>query len=129
MEVTRKPLAKIEGRKRMQVSGLTVAWHGTRSLKDWVAYVEDGDEHGHQECQREENRGEQPEAGDIPVGDIRRVGPLDGLGRFVGGGRPIDPLHGSVNLRNEHGANRSSSASASGCRRVRRLRAARIGRR
>ena len=30
----------------MQVSGLTVAWHGTRSLKDWVAYVEDGDEHG-----------------------------------------------------------------------------------
>lgn len=46
MEVTRKPLAKIEGRKRMQVSGLTVAWHGTRSLKDWVAYVEDGDEHG-----------------------------------------------------------------------------------
>lgn len=46
MEVTRKPLAKIEGRKRMQVSGLTVAWHGTRSLKDWVAYVEDGDEQG-----------------------------------------------------------------------------------
>ena len=46
MEVTRKPLAKIEGRKRMQVSGLTVSWHGTRSLKDWVAYVEDGDEHG-----------------------------------------------------------------------------------
>jgi len=46
MEVTRKPLAKIEGRKRMQVSGLTVTWHGTRSLKDWVAYVEDGDEHG-----------------------------------------------------------------------------------
>jgi hypothetical protein len=46
MEVTRKPLAKIEGRKRMQVSGLTVAWQGTRSLKDWVAYVEDGDERG-----------------------------------------------------------------------------------
>ena len=37
MEVTRKPLAKIEGRKRMQTSGLTVSWHGTRSLKDWVA--------------------------------------------------------------------------------------------
>ena len=46
MEVTRKPLAKIEGRKRMQTSGLTVSWHGTRSLKDWVAYVEDGDERG-----------------------------------------------------------------------------------
>jgi hypothetical protein len=46
MEVTRKPLAKIEGRKRMQTSGLTVAWHGTRSLKDWVAYVENGSEQG-----------------------------------------------------------------------------------
>ncbi len=46
MEVTRKPLAKIEGRKRMQTSGLTVSWHGTRSLKDWVAYVEGGDERG-----------------------------------------------------------------------------------
>jgi hypothetical protein len=46
MEATRKPLAKSEGRKRMQVSGLTVAWHGTRSLKDWVAYVEDGSEQG-----------------------------------------------------------------------------------
>lgn len=46
MEVTRKPPAKIEGRKRMQGSGLTVTWHGTRSLKDWVAYVEDGSEHG-----------------------------------------------------------------------------------
>lgn len=46
MEVTRKPLAKIEGRKRMQVSGLTVAWQGTRSLKDWEAFVEDGAERG-----------------------------------------------------------------------------------
>jgi hypothetical protein len=46
MEVSRKPLAKSEGRKRMQASGLTVAWRGTRSLKDWVAYVEDGSEQG-----------------------------------------------------------------------------------
>ena len=46
MEVTRKPLAKIEGRKRMQASGLTVSWHGTRSLKDWVAYLDDGTDHG-----------------------------------------------------------------------------------
>jgi hypothetical protein len=46
MEAPRKPLAKIEGRKRMQASGLTVAWHGTRSLKDWVAYVEDGGKQG-----------------------------------------------------------------------------------
>jgi hypothetical protein len=44
MEVTRKPLAKIEGRKRMQASGLTVAWQGTRGLKDWAAYLEDGAE-------------------------------------------------------------------------------------
>ncbi|HEY7653168.1 MAG TPA: hypothetical protein VIG07_10140 [Methylomirabilota bacterium] len=46
MAVTRKPLAKIEGRKRMQASGLTVAWQGTRSLKDWAAYVENGSEQG-----------------------------------------------------------------------------------
>lgn len=46
MAVTRKPLAKIEGRKRMQASGLTVAWQGTRSLKDWAAYVENGSERG-----------------------------------------------------------------------------------
>jgi hypothetical protein len=46
MEVTGKPLAKIEGRKRMQASGLTVAWYGTRSLMDWVAYLEDGNDDG-----------------------------------------------------------------------------------
>jgi hypothetical protein len=46
MAVTRKPRAKIEGRKRMQASGLTVAWEGTRSLKDWAAYVENGSEQG-----------------------------------------------------------------------------------
>src|SRR5258705_8276926 len=46
MKGPRKPLAKIEGRKRMQQSGLTVAWHGTRSRKDWAAYVENGSEQG-----------------------------------------------------------------------------------
>jgi hypothetical protein len=46
MKASRKPLAKIEGRKRMQQSGLTVAWHGTRSRKDWMAYVENGSERG-----------------------------------------------------------------------------------
>ena len=46
MEVTRKPLAKTEGRKRMQASGLTVTWHGTRSLNNWVAYLEDGRDDG-----------------------------------------------------------------------------------
>ncbi|HUP34796.1 MAG TPA: hypothetical protein VNC82_05035 [Candidatus Limnocylindria bacterium] len=46
MDAPRKPLAKIEGRKRMQASGLTVAWHGTRSRKDWVAYLENGGEQG-----------------------------------------------------------------------------------
>lgn len=30
----------------MQASGLTVAWHGTRSLKDWAAYLENGNEQG-----------------------------------------------------------------------------------
>ena len=39
MEATRKPLAKIEGKKRMRPSGLTVAWRGTPSLDDWVAYI------------------------------------------------------------------------------------------
>ena len=46
MDGPRKPPAKIEGRKRMQASGLTVAWHGTRSRKNWVAYLENGSEQG-----------------------------------------------------------------------------------
>lgn len=40
MEASRKPLAKVEGRKRMRLSGLTVAWRGTPSLDDWVAYID-----------------------------------------------------------------------------------------
>jgi hypothetical protein len=42
MEASRKPLAKLEGRKRMRLSGLTVAWRGTPSLDDWVAYIVNG---------------------------------------------------------------------------------------
>ncbi len=42
MERTRKPLAKMEGRKRMPLSGLTIAWRGTPNLDDWVAYIEKG---------------------------------------------------------------------------------------
>ena len=42
MEPTRKPLAKIEGKKRMRMSGLTVAWRGTPHLDDWVAYILNG---------------------------------------------------------------------------------------
>ena len=42
MEPSRKPLAKIEGRKRMRLSGVTVAWRGTPSLDDWVAYIANG---------------------------------------------------------------------------------------
>ena len=42
MEATRKPLAKIEGRKRMRLSGLTIAWRGTPNLDDWVAYIVNG---------------------------------------------------------------------------------------
>ena len=42
MEGSRKPLAKVEGRKRMRSSGVTVAWRGTPNLDDWVAYIVDG---------------------------------------------------------------------------------------
>lgn len=42
MDTDRKSLAKVEGRKRMELSGLSVAWQGTRTLSDWVAYVEHG---------------------------------------------------------------------------------------
>ncbi len=42
MEANRKPLTKIEGRKRMRPSGLTVEWRGTPSLDDWVAYIVNG---------------------------------------------------------------------------------------
>jgi hypothetical protein len=39
MEGNRKPLAKVEGRRKMRLSGVTVAWRGTPSLDDWVAYI------------------------------------------------------------------------------------------
>jgi len=39
MEASRKPLAKVEGRRRMPLSGLTIAWRGTPNLGDWVAYI------------------------------------------------------------------------------------------
>jgi DNA polymerase III delta subunit len=42
MENSRKPLAKVEGRRRMRLSGLTVAWRGTPNLDDWVAYIANG---------------------------------------------------------------------------------------
>jgi hypothetical protein len=42
MDARRKPLAKIEGKKRMRVSGLTVAWRGTPDLDDWVAFIVNG---------------------------------------------------------------------------------------
>ena len=42
MEPSRKPLAKVEGKKRMRLSGLTVEWHGTPNLDDWVAYIVNG---------------------------------------------------------------------------------------
>ncbi len=42
MEASRKPLAKLEGRRRMRHSGLTIAWRGTPSLDDWVAYIVNG---------------------------------------------------------------------------------------
>lgn len=42
MDGSRKPLAKIEGRRRMRLSGVTVAWRGTPNLDDWVAYIVNG---------------------------------------------------------------------------------------
>jgi hypothetical protein len=42
MEGNRKPLAKVEGRRRMRLSGVTVAWRGTPNLDDWVAYIVNG---------------------------------------------------------------------------------------
>lgn len=42
MEVSRRPLAKVEGRRRLRMSGLTIAWRGTPNLDDWVAYIVNG---------------------------------------------------------------------------------------
>ena len=42
MEASRKGLAKVEGRRRIGPSGLTIAWRGTPSLDDWVAYIANG---------------------------------------------------------------------------------------
>jgi hypothetical protein len=39
MEASRKPLAKVEGRKRMRASGVTIAYRGTPSLDDWCVYI------------------------------------------------------------------------------------------
>ena len=38
----RKPLAKVEGRRRLRMSGVTVAYRGTPNLDDWVAYIVNG---------------------------------------------------------------------------------------
>ena len=38
----RKPLAKVEGRRKMRLSGVTVAYRGTPNLYDWVAYIANG---------------------------------------------------------------------------------------
>ena len=39
MQSSRKPLAKVEGRRKLRLSGLTIAWRGTPDLDDWVAYL------------------------------------------------------------------------------------------
>jgi hypothetical protein len=39
MDASRKPLAKVEGRRRLRLSGLTIVWRGTPSMDDWVAYI------------------------------------------------------------------------------------------
>lgn len=42
MHASRKPLTRIEGRKRLRVSGLTIAWRGTPRVDDWIAYIVTG---------------------------------------------------------------------------------------
>jgi hypothetical protein len=42
MDGSRKPLARVEGRRRLRVSGVTVAWRGTREMDDWCAYIVNG---------------------------------------------------------------------------------------
>lgn len=42
MEASRKPLAKVEGRRRLRISGLTIAWRGTPNVDDWVAHIVNG---------------------------------------------------------------------------------------
>ena len=39
---SRKPLAKVEGRRRLRLSGVTVAYRGTPNLDDWVTYIVNG---------------------------------------------------------------------------------------
>ena len=39
MQASRKPLAKVEGRRKLRMSGLTIALRGTPDLDDWVAYL------------------------------------------------------------------------------------------
>lgn len=35
----RKPPTRVEGRRRLRLSGVTVAYRGTPNLDDWVAYL------------------------------------------------------------------------------------------
>jgi hypothetical protein len=42
MDVPRKPLAKVEGRKKLRASGLVIQWRGTPNLDDWVAFIVNG---------------------------------------------------------------------------------------
>src|ERR1700687_3338694 len=39
MQGSRKPVAKVEGRRSLRQSKLTIAWRGTPDLDDWVAYI------------------------------------------------------------------------------------------
>ncbi len=38
----RKPLAKVEGRRRLRISGVTIAYRGPPNLDDWVVYIVNG---------------------------------------------------------------------------------------
>jgi hypothetical protein len=42
MDASRKPLAKVEGRRRLKPSGLTVQYRGTPGLDDWSVFIVNG---------------------------------------------------------------------------------------
>jgi hypothetical protein len=42
MPMPRKPLAKVEGRKKLNGSGLTVQWRGTPGADDWALFIATG---------------------------------------------------------------------------------------
>jgi hypothetical protein len=140
MEVTRKPLAKIEGRKRMQASGLTVSWHGTRRLKDWVAYLEDASDDARlvlaQQVSERAVKSLLARIQTLSRDDLRAMGRPVGAGAQYGGGPPErGTSDGSTGSSGDLAASSASSpqlmltgnADGQGAERPRRHRMAAVG--